>query len=198
MLVQDTLTGYLHEVPDHLYGGYLGQVPEYAEAPVVLDGLGYPVGLPFLPAIAAALPGVASLASRALPAVSGLLSRLPGVGGLVQGLIGGGGAPPGIPGLPPIPGLPAIPGLPGGLPFPAPPMPAGWIRPTLPYTGLGPRRMYMRCAVWPGPRGLVPAQAAAMPGGPAVAAASPNAAAVVSPAGAAVAFPRRRRFRRVR
>jgi hypothetical protein len=203
MLVQDTLSGYLHEVPDQLYGGYFGELPEYAEAPVVYDGLGgfgYPVGLPFLPAIAAALPSIAGLASKALPAVSGLLGKLPGVGGLVQGLIGGGvpGMPP-LP-IPPLPGLPALPGfppLPGAMPF-RPPWPAGWIHPPLPYTGLGPRRLYMRCAVWPGPHGLVPGHAAAMPGAPAIAAASPSAAAVVSPAGAAVAFPRRRRFRRVR
>jgi hypothetical protein len=41
--------------------------------------------------------------------------------------------------------------------------PLGWRRPPLPYTGLGPRRLYMRCAVWPGPKGLVPAYAAQMP-----------------------------------
>src|SRR5262249_25673639 len=41
--------------------------------------------------------------------------------------------------------------------------PLGWIRPPLPYTGLGPRRLYMRCAVWPGPRGLVPRYAAHLP-----------------------------------
>jgi hypothetical protein len=41
--------------------------------------------------------------------------------------------------------------------------PLGWRRPPLPYTGLGPRRLYMRCAVWPGPKGLVPAHAAQMP-----------------------------------
>ena len=42
--------------------------------------------------------------------------------------------------------------------MPMPPaIPTGWIRPPLPYTGLGPRRLYMRCSVWPGPRGLVPA-----------------------------------------
>src|SRR5262249_24265116 len=122
MLVQDTLSGYLHEVPDHFYNGYFGEVPEFAQAPVVLDGLGYPVGLPFLPALAPIL-------SSALPAVSGLLSKLPGVGGLVQGLIGGGASgAPAIPGLPPLPGLPGgppLPGLPGlpRLPLPAPP---GW------------------------------------------------------------------------
>jgi hypothetical protein len=39
-------------------------------------------------------------------------------------------------------------------------MPTGWVRPGMPYTGLGPTRMYMRCATWPGPAGLVPATAA--------------------------------------
>jgi hypothetical protein len=66
MLVQDTLTGYLHEVPDsQLYE------PEYAEYPetvgeVVYDGFGNPVGLPFLAPIAAAL---APAAAKALPGV---------------------------------------------------------------------------------------------------------------------------------
>lgn len=42
------------------------------------------------------------------------------------------------------------------------PWPLGWRRPELPYTGLGPQRMYLRCAMWPGPAGLVPTHAAAM------------------------------------
>jgi hypothetical protein len=37
-----------------------------------------------------------------------------------------------------------------------PPIPAGWRRPQIPYTGVQPRRVYMRCAVWRGPGGLVP------------------------------------------
>jgi hypothetical protein len=80
MLVQDTLTGYLHEVPDsQLYE------PEYAEYPepvgeVVYDGFGNPVGLPFLAPIASAL---APMAAKALPGVvkglTGSLRRfLPG------------------------------------------------------------------------------------------------------------------------
>jgi hypothetical protein len=66
MLVQDTLTGYLHEVPDsQLYE------PEYAEYPepmgeVVYDGFGNPVGLPFLAPIASAL---APMAAKALPGI---------------------------------------------------------------------------------------------------------------------------------
>jgi hypothetical protein len=71
MLVQDTLTGYLHEVPDsQLYE------PEYAEYPepmgeVVYDGFGNPVGLPFLAPIASAL---APMAAKALPGVVKRLS----------------------------------------------------------------------------------------------------------------------------
>jgi hypothetical protein len=100
------------------------------------------------------------------------------IGGLLPGL-------PGLPGLPMPPGLPIPPGMPfppSGFPYPAqggsmypprwPPYggpfhhPLGWIRPSsnLPYTGLGPQRMYMRCAVWPGPKGLVPGPGMMPPG----------------------------------
>jgi len=176
MLYQDALTGALHEAPD-------GQLYEsdYAEYPYqmgeVYDGLGNPVG--FLPFI----PKIASLAS----------SLLPKVGGLVSGLIGGG--------RPPVPASPfpsiasAIPGAISSLmprpPMPfRPPWPTGWVRPPLPYTGLGPRRLYMRCAVWPGPKGLVPAMAAQTPGVPAAAAAAAQTAAAMQAMG------RRRRRRR--
>src|SRR5262245_24795390 len=64
--------------------------------------------------------------------------------------------------------------------------PLGWIRPQLPYTGLGPRRLYLRCAVWPGPRGLVPRYAAQLP------AAAPQ----IAPSGAAAISHHRRRRRR--
>jgi hypothetical protein len=56
-----------------------------------------------------------------------------------------------------------------------PPIPAGWKRPAVPYTGVQPRRVYMRCAVWRGPGGLVPVN----PGQPPVA--PPPAAAPMSP-----------------
>ncbi|HYT56112.1 MAG TPA: hypothetical protein VEQ38_15510 [Verrucomicrobiae bacterium] len=66
--------------------------------------------------------------------------------------------------------------------------PLGWRRPPLPYTGLGPRRVYMRCAMWPGPKGLVPAYAAQM-----------SAAAIQQMAAQrAAAMGRRRRRRRRR
>lgn len=191
MLVQDQMTGYVSEVPDHLLGyeGYYGEYPDsIGEGQVVYDGLGNPVGfLPFIPKIAA-------LASKALPAISNIASKIP----IVGNLIGGGRPPvPSAPGMPPLPiPLPfARPGMPA--PF-RPPWPLGWSRPQLPYTGLGPRRLYMRCAVWPGPRGLVPAHAATAapaaalpaPGTPAAAAAQAAAATA-----AAVAAGRRRRGR---
>jgi hypothetical protein len=71
---------------------------------------------------------------------------------------------PAAPGAPPPPGTPAFQRFMAlrrrGR------WPLGWIRQALPYTGLGPKRLYMRCAVWPGPRGLVPADAAQGRGGP--------------------------------
>ena len=185
MLVQDQMTGYISEVPDHPYGyeGYYGEYPDHiGESRVLYDGLGNPVGL---------FPAIAALAAKALPIVGSIAGKIPGVGGLLSkipgvGQILGGGGPPALP-----PGMPPLP-IPFPMPYPRPGMPApprppwplGWVRPHLPYTGLGPRRLYMRCAVWPGPRGLVPASAAAAtpaalpaPGTPAAAAAQAAAAA---------------------
>jgi hypothetical protein len=183
MLYQDALTGALHEAPDgQLYESDFGEYP-YQMGEPVFDGLGNPVG--FLPFI----PKIASLAS----------SLLPKVGNIVGGLFGG-GAPP----IPPLPQLPGLPSIGAALPAAAgaaigsliprpfrPPWPAGWVTPPLPYTGLGPKRLYMRCAVWPGPRGLVPvsaAQAAALP--------AQTAAAAAAQTAAAMGMRRRRRRRR--
>jgi len=47
-----------------------------------------------------------------------------------------------------------------------PPIPAGWKQPQVPYTGVQPRRVYMRCAVWRGPGGLVPINPGQPPVGP--------------------------------
>jgi hypothetical protein len=166
MLAQDPMTGYLHEIPDaalYGYGGYgYGEYPDVVgEPPYGYDGLGYPVGLPFLaPLVAKAAGALAPLAAKILPGASQLASRL------LPGLMpGGGGAP--APGLPSMPGLPSPfpPGFPGALPSagmmgPRPffraPSPVGWVTPALPFTGTKPRRLYMRCAVWPGPNGMVP------------------------------------------
>src|SRR6201988_5382226 len=114
MLVQDTLTGYFHEVPDgQLYETEYGEYPDQiGEGQVLFDGLGNPVGfLPFIPKIAA-------LASRFIPQAARAVS----------GLFRGGRPAPGLPA--PVPGLgPVAQGFPGqALPF-RPPWPTGWIPP---------------------------------------------------------------------
>lgn len=198
MLVRDTMTGYLHEVPDNaLYGGGFAEYPEQVgEGQVVFDGLGNPVGfLPFLPALASALPAVSGLVSKIMPAVGNIASSIvPAVSkvaqqipGMLSNLIPGGGALPAAAAaaLPTLPGLP-FPPMPPGM---TPPVPFGWQRPQLPYTGLGPRRVYMRCAVWPGPAGLVPTHAAALP---------PGVAPVATQVAPVVAAPMMRHHRRRR
>ena len=180
MLVQDGLTGYLHEVPDaQLYG--------YDE---VYDHLGNPVGLfPALAALASkVLPGVAS---AVMPAASSLISKvLPGItgaAGILPAVAGALAPPGGMPGLPALP-FPGLPGA-GGFPLPMPPpVPGGWMRPPMPYMGMRPRRVYLRCGMWPGEPGLVPMFAANMPGAPALPGAVPPAVAVAT---AAPAAPRR-------
>jgi hypothetical protein len=196
MLAQDPMTGYLHEIPDapvYGYGGYgYGEYPEVAEAPYGYDGFGYPVGLPFLaPLIAKAAGALGPLAAKFLPGAGQLVSSL------LPGLMpGGGGAP--APGLPSLPGLPSPfpPGFPGALPAPGmigprpffrAPSPVGWVTPALPFTGTKPRRLYMRCAVWPGAAGMVP-QFATQP--------LPTVPAVPVPGVAVPAMALRRRRRR--
>jgi hypothetical protein len=189
MLYQNRL-GMLYEIPDgQVYGHGYADPYSAGENQILYDGLGNPVGGWFdnltksigglvgkaLPAVSSFIPG-GSLVSAALP-------------GLIQGMAPGTPAPaPVAPGaLAPMP-MPApmpyqgpmqpMPGMPGGMmpgspgmPMPMMrPWPHGWIRSQLPYTGLGPQRLYMRCAVWPGPRGLVPAIAAQAPAAPAQAA----------------------------
>jgi hypothetical protein len=214
MLVQDTLTGYLHEVPDsQAYGAYLGELPDQmGEGQVIYDGFGNPVGLPFLAPIASAL---APMAAKALPGVvrglTGSLRRflpfgrriqraLPGViqrfapaAQLLQRALPGAirqfapavqafqqAVPAAVqqfapaaqafqqalPGPMPGPGeeteFAEVPYPVPTMPFRRPPLP-GWIPRPHPYTGLRPRRVYMRCLVWRGPKGLVPARAAQTP-----------------------------------
>jgi len=62
------------------------------------------------------------------------------------------------------------------------------MRPPNPYTGLAPRRRYMRCVSWPGPPGLVPVSAAT----------TPQQAAQAAVVAAATAPLARHRFRRRR
>lgn len=61
MIFRDQL-GYLRQVPDEQFADGFGQYPEFGE--MLYDGLGNPLGLPFLatliPAAAAALPGIIS------------------------------------------------------------------------------------------------------------------------------------------
>jgi hypothetical protein len=52
-----------------------------------------------------------------------------------------------------------------------PPIPAGWRQPHVPELGPKPRRVYMRCAVWRGPGGLVPVNPGPAPVAPPAAAA---------------------------
>lgn len=100
MLIQDALTGRLHEIPDQLYGSYLGEYgqlygpqwgeypqgygysPQYGAAQVVYDGLGNPVGIfPLLaklaPLAAKLLPAIATkvlpVITNVLPAISNFL-----------------------------------------------------------------------------------------------------------------------------
>jgi len=166
MLVQDALTGALHEVPEGaLYGDPYGEYPEQLGEPVY-DGLGNPVGFSFLAPLASALlPKVASIipsiASKVLPQVGRIVGSLTGM------------APPAAPPVAPVMAPPPV----VRTVAPAVP-PPGWIPRPVPFTGQPGRRMYMRCAVWHAPGGLIPAFAAqpypavpAAPISPAVAAA---------------------------
>jgi hypothetical protein len=188
MLVQDTLTGAVHEIPEsQLYEADYAESPDQmAEGQILYDGLGNPVGFSFLK----------RLAQRGLRAATKLapfasLLPVPGAGFLTQA------AQRVLPGV--------ISKLDDGFygeavpvqPMPAQPMPAqtlqpppGWIPRPSPYLGRKGRRMYLRCVSWRGPKGLVPALAAQAPPAPAVV-----AQPVVPPAPVVVGrrFARRRR-----
>lgn len=184
MVPSDALTGYVHEAPE-------------AYGQVAYDGFGNPVGF-LLPHLFRLLRGRARPPQPAMMPPPEPVPAAPDMGEVAYDGLGQpvGLLPPFLrPGLPiPTPSTVWSPLLrrfvqrlwsptqqrwvtaptPGTPPFPAVapwrrPWPTGWIRPPLPYTGLGPNRLYLRCAVWPGPRGLVPALAmqpqAAAPGG---------------------------------
>jgi hypothetical protein len=174
MVVQDALTGYVHEAPEF---GYAEAPQAYGE--VAYDGFGNPVGL-IIPGLLRRIFGRGRQAPPPPPPPPPPdyppPEMQPGVGEFPFPMI----RPPSISFTPPrliwSPSLgrfirsifsptqnrwiPA-PATPGALPSRRP-WPLGWQRPSLPYTGLGPNRLYMRCAVWPGPKGLVPAIAATM------------------------------------
>jgi hypothetical protein len=203
MLVQDQLTGALHEVPDVAgYAGYAGapgygyyaepsELGYYGDQPEtvmgeVYDGFGNPVGfLPFLAPLASAL---APLAAKVLPAVGNLipgLSKLPGVSQIMGGLLPG-GAPAAPPAMAAIGAqLPMPSPFPSMFPRPMPQVPPGWMQPPPGYQHGSMHRRYMRCVSWPGPAGLVPTNAG-VPGMPGV---QPPATVV-----AAAQFPLRRRL----
>jgi hypothetical protein len=219
MMVQDSLTGYIHEVPSFAeapaydgFGnpvGFLGRrrryrgsaatsPPEGAALPeagpgaeeepgevaeVAYDGFGNPVGFlnPFR-AIGSAIRNVGSMVASPFRAVGDLVSR--GPGGLITALPAAGLLLPALLSRLTAQRQAIAQYTSTGRPVPPyllqnyrnllaqyrsrsamrRPWPRGWRHPPLPYTGLGPRRLYMRCAVWPGPKGLVPGYAAGAQG----------------------------------
>lgn len=200
MLYQDTLTGMLHEVPDSQVGWGLAEDP-YGVGEVY-DGLGHPLGWGFkkmfkglvkraLP-IAMSMSPYGQIIKHALPIARRALG--PVIASTGQALrqqamrqfapIAPVMAPVAAPQLSgvavPLPAVAPVAAAPAALP-PGPMgqrLPIGWRRPPVPYTGLRPRRVYLRCSAWPGPRGLVPVSAAAAtPAGPAVV--TPTVAPVV-------------------
>ena len=209
MLYEDTLTGTLYEAPDSQVAGW-GYAEDPSMGEVVYDGLGNPVGFSFRKAFGNLVKRAAPFATsmlgpygqiinRALPIVQRALA--PTAAALrqeaIRQLSGYGEAPP----------VALTPAAPAPIPVPVPvapvgarpamaaiarrPLPRGWVRPPSPYTGQRGRRLYLRCAAWPGPRGLVPAVAAQAPATPVV------ATPVVAPV-TPVAVPTRRYGRRRR
>ncbi|HTP98180.1 MAG TPA: hypothetical protein VMN56_02560 [Casimicrobiaceae bacterium] len=191
MMVHDQYSGYVHEVPDHLMGTGLGEVVydgfgnavgwnPFSAISDAVTGAGNLVR----GAVGSLAQGAGNIIGQAAQAPFNLVGQ--GVNAIGQGVNAAGqvigSLVPGITGLPGMPGfvppLPPSPFTPPGgssmyPPYPyrppflgaRPPWPTGWQHAHLPYTGLGPNRMYMRCAVWPGPKGLVPGYAANMPPG---------------------------------
>ena len=128
MLIQDSLTGRLHEIPDQLYHAYLGECgrlygqqypqgyghsPHYAAGQVVYDGLGNPVGIAPLLAMLAPLAAkvLPAIATKVLPAITKVL---PAIGNIFPGAAP---APSQMP-QPPTPDQPFAP--PQAAPYPAP------------------------------------------------------------------------------
>ena len=125
---------------------------------MLYDGLGNPVG---------------GLFDSLLSPIKSIVGNLPIVGGLVNSLLPGGAPapPPMVAQAAPAYAQPAYPApypspymqppmglsnlLPSGLPFRRCGPPMGWTTSALPYT-TAPRRLYLRCSVWPGQAGMVP------------------------------------------
>jgi hypothetical protein len=184
MLYQDRLTGMLHEVPDVQGYGYGYAEDPLGERQVVYDGFGNPVGFSFrkafssigkfvkkaAPFATAFLGPYGQIINRALPVVRRALT--PVVRSTAAAIRQQAALPLPLPPLPQALPQEAIPELSGfhegmmpyrvapPLPMMRPRLPAGWMRPQGPHAGRPPRRIYLRCAAWPGPRGLVPVNAA--------------------------------------
>lgn len=189
MLYEDPVTGALHEIPDSQVSGWGFAEDPYGMGEVVYDGLGNPLGFSFrrafrrlvkraMPLATSMLGPYGQLINRALPIASRALrpvirstaqqfrqQALQQLSGFGEEAAAAAAPVPGP--MPPGAGIP--PGIPAAAPPGAGPVPAGWMQPTIPYTGRRGRRVYLRCSAWPGPRGLVPsvaAQAPALPGQP--------------------------------
>ena len=191
MLYQDTLTGMLHEVPDSQVGWGLAEDPYgVGEGQMLYDGLGNPLGWGFLkklvkkaaPFVATSMLGpYGHIIKAALPMVRKALTPVAArtAASLRQQAMRQFAPPVVAPGMAgafgEVPAAPVMPFARVAQPF-APggrPLPAGWRRPPVPYTGPRPRRVYLRCSAWPGPRGLVPVNPGMV---------TPPAPAVVAPA----------------
>ena len=137
MLVQDSQTGYFHEVPDHNVAGYGG----YGQ--VVYDGLGNPVGIGWNPF---------NVVRKVVNAVREVASNVPIVGRMVSNLIPGTPTPPQLPypypQMQPYPAPQVPPNMPSGdmvnsmspegfpyLTTPSAPLPYGLTRPYDPWSG---------------------------------------------------------------
>jgi hypothetical protein len=189
MLVQDTLTGAVHEIPQsQLYEADYAESPEQmAEGQMLYDGLGNPVGFSFLKkAFRAGLKLAPSLASLLPIPGAGLITQaaqrvLPGViSKLGDGYYGE--------------AVPVQPMAAQPMPVQALQPPPGWIPRPSPYLGRKGRRIYLRCVSWRGPKGLVPAVAAQAQPAPAVVAQPvPTGPVVMQPAVMGRRFARRRR-----
>jgi hypothetical protein len=229
MLVQDTLTGAVHEVPEgQLYeAGYAESPEQMAEGQILYDGLGNPVGFSFLKkAFRAAsrlaplasllpVPGAGMLTQVAQRALPGLMRQLAPTARRLQRVL-----PPGVvqqfapvaqafqQAIPPAAPAESVEGFYGeavpaqaipaqSIPAqpmvaqPLPPQPPGWIPRPSPYVGTKGRPVYLRCLLWRGPKGLVPAAAAQTPPVPAVVAQTAQAMPVFT--GRRFAYRRRRR-----
>lgn len=166
MLIQDPLTGRLHEIPDQLYRSHLGDYgqlyePQWGESPqgyghspqratsqVLYDGLGNPIGIfPLLTALAPlaakVLPKIAQrvlprLAQRFLPMIN---QATPAITSLFNGPPPEAAAPMPDRQAAPMPGPPIPVSMPAPIHPPAPPMMGPMVHPMMRFH----RRRRCRC-----------------------------------------------------